>query len=86
MIGDKELREKEENSYWCLFPHSENMIYSPFKGSQGGIYTFPLFVENIFKSTWSGGDDNWLNRYSHDEIINWWETKGKNKDLNDLKL
>ena len=84
--NDKELREKEENSYWCLFPHSENMIYSPFKGSQGGIYTFPLFVENIFKSTWSGGDDNWLNRYSHDEIINWWETKGKNKDLNDLKL
>ena len=39
-----------------------------------------------FNSTWSGRDDNWLNRYSHDEIMNWWKTKGKNKDLNDLML
>jgi len=84
---DKELREKEENSYWFIFPHAENIIYSPLEEVQGGIYTFPLFVENVsFKSTWSGRDDNWLNRYSRDEIINWWETKGKNKDLNDLKL
>lgn len=84
---DKELREKEENSYWFIFPHAENIIYSPLEEVQGGIYTFPLFVENVsFKSTWSGSDDNWLNRYSHDEIVNWWETKGRNKILNDLKL
>ena len=84
---DKELREREETSYWCLFPHVENMIYSPFEGSQGGIYTFPLFVENVsFNSTWSGRDDNWLNVQSRDEIINWWETKGQNKNLEDFRL
>ena len=44
-------------------------------------------VENVsFKSTWSGRDDNWLNVQSRDEIMNWWKTKGKNKDLNDLML
>ena len=84
---DKELREKEENFYWFIFPHVENIIYSPLEEVQGGIYTFPLFVENVsFKSTWSGRDDNWLNRYSRDEIMNWWKTKGRNKILNDLKL
>ena len=81
---DKELREKERNSYWFLFPHVENIVYSSF---EGGIYTFPLFVENVsFKSTWSGGDDNWLNVKSRDEIMNWWETKGQNKNLEDFKL
>ena len=81
---DKELREKERNSYWFLFPHVENIVYSSF---EGGIYTFPLFVENVsFKSTWSGRDDNWLNVKSRDEIMNWWETKGQNKNLNELKL
>ena len=82
--NDKEFRENEYSSFWFLLPQVENMVYSFF---EGGNYVFPLFVENVsFNSTWSGGDDNWLNRYSHDEIINWWETKGKNKDLNDLKL
>jgi GR25 family glycosyltransferase involved in LPS biosynthesis len=84
---DKELREREETSYWFCFPSSENIIYSPFEGIQGGIYTFPLFVENVsFNSTWSGTTDNWLNRYSHDEIMNWWKTKGQNKNLEDFKL
>jgi FkbM family methyltransferase len=81
---DKELREREENSYWFLFPHVENIVYSSFEGA---IYAFPLFVENVsFNSTWSGTTDNWLNRYSHDEIMNWWKTKGQNKNLNELKL
>ena len=84
---DKELREREETSYWFCFPSSENIIYSPFEGIQGGIYAFPLFVENVsFNSTWSGTTDNWLNKYSHDEIMNWWKTKGKNKNLEDFKL
>ena len=84
---DKELREREETSYWFCLPSAENIIYSPFEGIQGGIYAFPLFVENVsFKSTWSGRDDNWLNRYSHDEIMNWWKTKGQNKNLEDFKL
>ena len=84
---DKELREREETSYWFCLPSPENIIYSPFEGIQGGIYAFPLFVENVsFNSTWSGTTDNWLNVKCHDEIMNWWETKGKNKDLNDLKL
>jgi GR25 family glycosyltransferase involved in LPS biosynthesis len=84
---DKELREKEETFYWFCLPSAENIIYSPFEGIQGGIYAFPLFVENVsFKSTWSGRDDNWLNRYSHDEIMNWWKTKGQNKNLEDFKL
>jgi len=84
---DKELKEKEKDSYWCLFPHAENVIYSPFEDIRGGIYTFPLFVENIsFTSTWSGRDDNWLNVKCRDEIMNWWRTKGQNKDLNDLMM
>ena len=84
---DKELREKEETSYWFCLPSVENIVYSPLEGVQGGIYTFPLFVENVsFKSTWSGRDDNWLNVQSRDEIMNWWETKGQNKNLEDLKL
>ena len=81
---DKELREKERNSYWFLFPHVENIVYSSF---EGGIYAFPLFVENVsFNSTWSGTTDNWLNRYSHDEIMNWWKIKGQDKNLEDFKL
>jgi hypothetical protein len=84
---DKELREREETSYWFCLPSAENIIYSPFEGIQGGIYTFPLFVENVsFNSTWSGTTDNWLNVKCHDEIMNWWKTKGQNKNLNDLKL
>jgi GR25 family glycosyltransferase involved in LPS biosynthesis/predicted O-methyltransferase YrrM len=84
---DKELREREETSYWFCLPSVENIIYSPLEGSQGGVYTFPLFVENVsFNSTWSGRTDNWLNVKSHDEIMNWWKAKGQNKNLNDLKL
>lgn len=84
---DKELREKEETFYWFCLPSAENIIYSPFEGIQGGIYAFPLFVENVsFNSTWSGTTDNWLNVKCHDEIMNWWKTTGQNKDLNDLKL
>jgi GR25 family glycosyltransferase involved in LPS biosynthesis len=84
---DKQIREREETFYWFCLPSAENIIYSPFEGIQGGIYTFPLFVENVsFNSTWSGRDDNWLNRYSHDEIMNWWKTKGQNKNLEDFKL
>ena len=81
---DKELREKEENAYWFLFPHVENIIYSNF---EGGIYSFPLFVENTsFKCTWSEGNDNWLNVQSRNEIMNWWETKGQYKNLEDFRL
>lgn len=84
---DKELREREETSYWFCLPSAENIIYSPFEGIQGGIYSFPLFVENVsFNSTWSATTDNWLNRYSHDEIMNWWKAKGQNKNLEDFKL
>jgi hypothetical protein len=82
--NDKEFRENEYSSFWFLLPQVENMVYSFF---EGGNYVFPLFVENVsFNSTWSGTTDNWLNRYSHDEIMNWWETKGSNKTLNDLKI
>ena len=81
---DKELREREENSYWFLFPHVENIVYSSFEGA---IYTFPLFVENVsFNSTWSGTTDNWLNRQSRNQILDWWRSKGQNKDLNDLMM
>jgi predicted O-methyltransferase YrrM/GR25 family glycosyltransferase involved in LPS biosynthesis len=81
---DKELREEEGNSYWFLFPHAENIVYSSF---EGGIYTFPLFVENVsFNSTWSGKTDNWLNRQSRNQILDWWRTKGQNKNLNDLMM
>jgi hypothetical protein len=84
---DKELREKEQNSYWFLIPHVENVIYSSFEGVQGGIYTFPLFVENVsFNSTWSGATYNWLNVQSCNQILDWWKTKGQNKNLEDLKL
>ena len=84
---DKELREREETSYWFCLPSPENIIYSPFEGSQGGVYTFPLFVENVsFNSTWSGTTDNWLNRQSRNQILDWWRTKGQNKDLNDLMM
>jgi GR25 family glycosyltransferase involved in LPS biosynthesis/predicted O-methyltransferase YrrM len=91
---DKELREREGTfncigvfAYWFCLPSAENIIYSPFEGIQGGIYTFPLFVENVsFNSTWSGTTDNWLNVKCHDEIMNWWKTKGQNKNLEDFKL
>jgi GR25 family glycosyltransferase involved in LPS biosynthesis len=84
---DKELREREENFYWFCLPSVENIIYSPLEEIQGGIYTFPLFVENVsFNSTWSGTTDNWLNVKCHDEIMNWWKIKGQNKNLNELKL
>ena len=84
---DKELRERDGNSFFFCLPTVENIIYSPLEGVQGRIYAFPLFVENIsFNSTWSGTTDSWLNRYSHDEIMNWWETKGKNKNLEDFRL
>ena len=80
---DKKLREKEYYSYSFLFPSIETIIYSNFKG---GIYTFPLFVENVFfESTWSG-NVNTLNITSYEEIINWWKTIGKYENLEDLKL
>jgi hypothetical protein len=70
-----------------LFPHVENIIYSAFEGVQGGIYSFPLFVENTsFKCTWHVGGDNYLNVKSHNEIMNWWEKKGQYKNLKDFRL
>ena len=84
---DKELREKDEEWITFIHPHAENIVYSPFEGTQGGIYAFPLFVENVsFNSTWGELRDNWLNVKSHNEIMNWWKTKGRYKKLDDLKL
>lgn len=79
---DKKFREKEKDSFWFLLPQIENMIYSYF---EGGHYTFPLFVENIFEPTWRD-DGNWINKKCRDEIIDWWKTKGYKKSLDDLKL
>lgn len=78
---DKELRLKDNVSF--IFPNIETIIYSNFKG---GIYAFPLFVENVsFISTWTGSV-NTYNIKSNEEIINWWKTIGKYENLEDLKL
>jgi len=80
--NDKEFRENEYSSFWFLTPHSENMVYSFFEGAN---YVFPLFVENIFKPTWRD-DETWINQKCRNEILEWWETKGSNKTLNDLMI
>jgi len=78
---DKQLRLKDNVSF--IFPNIETIIYSNFKG---GIYTFPLFVENVsFISTWTG-NVNIYNIKSNEEIINWWKTIGKYENIEDLKL
>lgn len=83
---DKQLKEQDNDSYWFCLPTVENIIYSPFEEERGGIYTFPLFVENIsFNSTW-GDPNNQLNQQSYNQILNWWKMVGQNKNLEDLKL
>lgn len=84
--SDWEYRVGMESAYWFLLPQIENMIYSQFSGYS--IYTFPLFLENakLFKTTWSEGADNWINRNSYDEILNWWKEKGKNMKIDELIL
>ena len=78
---DKELRLKDNVSF--IFPNIETIIYSNFIG---GIYAFPLFVENVsFQSTWTG-NLNTYNIKSNEQIINWWKTIGKYENLEDLKL
>ena len=77
---DKEFRENEYSSFWFLLPQVENMVYSSFGG---GNFVFPLFVENIFEPTWRN-DETWINRKCRNEILEWWESKGSNKTLNDL--
>jgi FkbM family methyltransferase len=78
---DKELRLKDNVSF--IFPNIETIIYSNFKG---GIYAFPLFVENVsLISTWTGSV-NTYNIKSNEEIINWWKTIGKYENIEDLKL
>ena len=79
---DKEFRENEYSSFWFLLPQVENMVYSSFGG---GNFVFPLFVENIFEPTWRN-DETWINRKCRNEILEWWESKGSNKTLNDLML
>ena len=79
---DKNIREQQEASFWFLLPHSENLIYSYFSG---GMYSFPLFVEDIsFQSIWGNPNSN-LNAKSHYDIVNWWKTKGLSKTLNEIK-
>ena len=79
---DKEFRENEYSSFWFLLPQVENMVYSNFGG---GNFVFPLFVENIFKSTWHD-NGNSFNEKCRNEILEWWDLKGSNKTLNDLML
>jgi hypothetical protein len=58
------------------------MVYSYF---EGGNYSFPLFVETIFKPTWRSNDTE-INQKCRNEILDWWESKGSNKTLNNLML
>ena len=68
---DKNIREQDPNSYWFIFPHVENLIYSYFSG---GMYSFPLFVEEIsFRSVW-GNTNREMNRKSHYDVVNLWKT------------
>lgn len=87
---DKELREKDEGWITFIHPNVENIVYSPFEGIRGGIYIFPLFVENVgFNSTWGEARSDHLrsiNIESNNAIMNWWKTKGRYKNLDDLKL
>ena len=91
--NDLESRQNEKHSFFFLIPHAENLIYSDFNG---GIYNFPLFVENkLFcdKSSWKDVSEldedqikkvNYANLKSHEDIMDWWKTKGKTKNLKDL--
>jgi hypothetical protein len=85
---DKWCRELEFYSYYFLLPTIENLVYSCFGNVE--MYSFPLFLENIcFNSTWleyssENQTPNSVNLKSHKEILNWWETKGKNISLNQL--
>lgn len=75
-----------------IVPVVETIMFSSF----GPIYSFPLFVEDIYgcKSSYldlmgetaqnlNGQCDHYHIR-SHDEIIEWWKTKGKNLKANEL--
>ena len=81
---DKENRIKQDSSYWFLLPTPENLIYSYF--STGKIYSFPLFVENVnqFNSTWTEPGTNWANKKSYEQVIDWWKTKGKEFEIEQL--
>lgn len=83
---DKKIRERERDSFWFLLPQSENIVYSYFgDGISTNNYSFPLFVESIFKPTWRDNDTQ-INKKCRNEILTWWELKGKYKTLDDLKL
>jgi hypothetical protein len=86
---DAEYRSAQQNAYWFLLPHIENLIFSQFYCEQGySIYTFPLFLEsvNLFDSTWTPKDTNFLNKQSYKDILEWWQTKGRELSLDKLML
>jgi GR25 family glycosyltransferase involved in LPS biosynthesis len=87
---DYEIRESEPNSFYFLLPQVENVIYSQFyKNSNGdisGIYTFPLFCEDIKFDSVHREDVTITeaNFISHYEIIDWWKNQAKNYNVDDF--
>jgi GR25 family glycosyltransferase involved in LPS biosynthesis len=87
--NDKEYRSSLENAYWFLLPHIENLVFTQFYSEKSySIYTIPLFLENVFlfDSTWTPKDANTLNKNSYNQVLNWWQTKGKEIEIDELML
>lgn len=62
-------------------PYAENLLYN--LTNKVGCYSIPLFLENIFfNSNIRVGVESINNIYSNNYMLEWWQTVGKNKNIN----
>lgn len=75
-------KRSELDSRWMI-PSSETMVFTNFY--ETSIYIMPLFLESLeFSSTWSDDkydDDDSLHNFSHNMLLNWWKSIGKDLTL-----
>ena len=75
--------DREFRPEWAYRPTVETLIYSMF--DENGPLVFPLFVESTsFTSSLYPNNDFSYHKSSHDGIVEWWKTQGKNLYVDDL--